>query len=331
MPAKKLSVTVFVPVKNGEHVIKDCIDSLLAQTYSKKKIYVIDNMSTDGTYEILNSYGKKIKFEKVKGWVPKVHNHVLRRVNTDLIAYTDADCVAKKDWLEKLVAGFTSDEIVAVAGYGGTPKSVNKLQRLIGRELESRWKKFPKFISRAPTMNLCVRVELAKKIKFDEKFFWAWETDFGYRLTRLGKMRYLPNAIVQHYHRTSWKSFFRQQMNNSKIQPFLWREHRNKITGDHISTSKMGASLFLAYLTLFFLFLGLFLKVFLPASLLVFALLLFIFISETVKLQKDWSEFPMLMGIFFVRTTAWMIGIPTGILYFIGLMKPHISGYDKKS
>ncbi|MCM8775763.1 MAG: hypothetical protein NC930_05375, partial [Candidatus Omnitrophica bacterium] len=54
------------------------------------------------------------------------------------------------------------------------------------------------YISRAPDMNLCVRSKYAKKVRFDERFIWAWETDFGYRLTRLGKMKYVPDAIVYH-------------------------------------------------------------------------------------------------------------------------------------
>jgi glycosyltransferase involved in cell wall biosynthesis len=329
--AKEPSVTIVVSVKNGAWIIKKCVDALLDQTYPNKKIFIIDNMSTDDTYDILKSYGKKISLDRVKGWVPKVHNYALKRVDTDFIAYTDADCIARKDWLEKLVSGFTSDDIVAVAGYAGTPKSVNNLQRLIGRELDSRWEKFQKFIPRAPTMNLCVRTEIAKKVKFDENFFWGWETDFGYRLTALGKMRYMPAAKIQHHHRGSWKGFFKQQMNNAKIQPFIWRKHRKRIAGDHISTSKMGMSLLLAYLSAFFVCLSLIFYPWIYLSAALFAAVLGVFTSDSLKLKKKWSEFPILMAIFFTRTIAWMIGIPIGFLYFFKIIKnPKVSGYAGK-
>ncbi|OGI15856.1 hypothetical protein A3K63_00645 [Candidatus Micrarchaeota archaeon RBG_16_49_10] len=327
---KRPSVTIFVSVKNAEWIIKECVDSLIDQSYPNKEIYIIDNMSTDRTFEILKTYGKKIKLERVAGWVPKVHNHALKKIKTDFIAYTDADCVAEKDWIEKLMTGFTSDNIVGVAGYAGTPRSVNKLQKLIGKELESRWKKFPEFITRAPTINLCVRSETAKKVKFDEKFFWAWETDFGYRMSKLGKIRYLPGAVVYHYHRATFKGFFKQQLNNAKIQPFLWKKHWRKIVGDHISTSKMGLSLLIAYITVLSLLLGIFFPNLLFFSGIFFVAFMAILIIDVAKMKPSAEDAPLLLYIFIVRTAAWMIGIPIGMLYFLGIIKKvSVSGYGK--
>ena len=93
--------TIFVPVKNGERTLKKCIDSLLNLDYPKKEIWVIDNMSTDTTPKILKSYGKKIKWRRMSGRVSKMHNYILRNVKTKFLAYTNADCVVKKDWIKK--------------------------------------------------------------------------------------------------------------------------------------------------------------------------------------------------------------------------------------
>ena len=93
----------------------------------------------------------------------------------------------------------------------------------------------------------------------------------------------------------------------------------------------MVLSLFLAYL---FLVTAVFGYILIPLgflSLLSLIALLLIFVKDALSLKKTWDEFFMLMGIFFVRTTAWVVGIPTGILYFLGIIKPRISGYDKKS
>ncbi len=160
---KQIPVTIFVPVKNAENTIKECVDSLLKQTYKNRQIIVIDNMSTDKTYDILKRYGKKIKLLRMEGPVPKMHNYVLDHAKTEFIAYTNADCVTDKDWLKNLMSGFTSEDIVATAGYCATPKGLNKFQELIGLELENRFKKFPEYISRAPDMNLCVRTKSSKK------------------------------------------------------------------------------------------------------------------------------------------------------------------------
>ena len=311
-------VTIFVPVKNGERTLKKCIDSLLKLDYQKKEIWIIDNMSTDSTPDILKSYGKEIIWERMEGKVPKLHNCVLRKVKTKFLAYTNADCIVKKDWLKRLIEGFDSGDIVATAGYFGTPKDVDKLQLLIGREMEERFKKFPKYITRAPDANLCVRSDIAKKVKFNENFFWSWESDFGYRLTKKGKMKYIPEAVVYHYHRSTWKGFFKQQFNNGKATPLLFlTKKKEKVVGDYISTFDMGLRLTSVYLFVGFLFMSLLLKQSLFLSLLSLMLFLFLTIKDSIKLANDFSEFIYYLGIFFTRTLAWMVGIPIGFIYTV--------------
>lgn len=310
-------ITIFIPVKNAELTIKNCVDSVLNQSYKNKIIWVIDNISSDRTYEILKKYGKKINLLRMAGTVPKLHNYVLKRTKTKFIAYTNADCVVHKDWLRNLLKGFNSNNIVATAGYCATPKGLNKLQELIGRELENRFKKFPEFISRAPDMNLCVRTDVAKKVKFDERFFWSWETDFGYRLTKLGKMKYVPKAIVYHYHRPNWKSFFKQQFRNASILPFLYWKHLDKIRGDHISTGNMASALLSMYLFLFFFMLSAIKTIFLIPSMIFLLIFNIIIFREIFNISKNIDEMLVVLRIFYWRTIAWIFGVPYGIYLFI--------------
>ena len=314
---KEVHVTIFVPVKNAENTIKNCVDSLLQQTYKNRKIIIIDNMSTDKTYDILKKYGKKIKILRMEGPVPKMHNYVLDHADTEFIAYTNADCVADKDWLKNLMKGFTSKDIVATAGYCATPKSLNRFQELIGLELESRFKKFPKYISRAPDMNLCVRTKVARKVKFDERFIWSWETDFGYRLTKLGKMKYVPEAIVYHYHRPNPKSFFKQQMKNAMMAPLIYWKHLDKIKGDHISTGSMALTLLLFYLVLFSAVLSLFFNFFLPIYTVLLFIFLFYIMFQVIIVARKPSDYIPLTTIYLIRTLAWSIGVPKGLWMFI--------------
>jgi glycosyltransferase involved in cell wall biosynthesis len=56
-PAEVL-VTIGVPVYNGERFLRQCLDSLLAQTYRDFVLIISDNASTDATREICESYAK---------------------------------------------------------------------------------------------------------------------------------------------------------------------------------------------------------------------------------------------------------------------------------
>ena len=275
-------------------------------------------MSTDKTYDILKTYGKKIRLERVKGSVPKVHNHVLRNVDTEFVAYTDADCVVEKDWLEKLMSGFTSEDIVATAGYCGTPKGVSRLQRLIGLELEDRFKHFPEFISRAPTMNMCVRTKVARKVGWDERFSTAvFETDFGWRLTKRGKMKYIPEARVYHYHRADWKRFFKQQFNYGRHLPMLYLKHKEKIVGDHISKPSMMFQEFVFLFGVFFLVLSIFNKLFFHFSITCFSCLSFLYLFDILRLTRKTSEIILLFILYFWRTIAWSVGLFFGVIRLI--------------
>src|SRR5882672_1963255 len=53
-------VSIVVPVFNGERYLRESLDSILAQTYSRTEIIVMDDASTDGTAEIIASYGGRI-------------------------------------------------------------------------------------------------------------------------------------------------------------------------------------------------------------------------------------------------------------------------------
>lgn len=317
------SVTVLVTVKNAKDTIKKCINSLLRLNYPNYTVYVTDAFSTDGTWEILEKmkkkYKKKLKIERVKGNIAKAHNYMMKKVKSKFIAFTDADCIVHKNWLKNLISAFTSKEIIASAGFCSTPKNVNPLQKLIGKELENRFRRFPKFISRAPTMNLCVRTKVAKKIKFDEKFDVAQETDWGYRLTKKGKMIYVPKAKVYHYHRPTLKSFFKQQFKYGKATLLLYLKHKRKITGDHITTSTMIFQEFFFSLSFLFLFFSIFEIKLLWFSFFFILLFFFLSLKDILSITNDIKEGISYLALFFFRSTAWTLGFLYGLISFIKL------------
>lgn len=55
-----MKVSIITVVYNGASFIRDCIESILNQTYSDIEYIIIDGQSTDGTIEIVQSYGTKI-------------------------------------------------------------------------------------------------------------------------------------------------------------------------------------------------------------------------------------------------------------------------------
>src|ERR1700691_1872310 len=71
-------VSVLTPVYNGEPYLAECIESILAQTYSAWEYIIVDNCSTDGTSEIAARYAKqdrRICVHRNDTLLPIIANH----------------------------------------------------------------------------------------------------------------------------------------------------------------------------------------------------------------------------------------------------------------
>ena len=55
MPHKTL-VSIVIPVYNREDMVSDAIDSALSQTYENIEVIVVDNCSTDKTWQVISNY-----------------------------------------------------------------------------------------------------------------------------------------------------------------------------------------------------------------------------------------------------------------------------------
>lgn len=87
-PTTQPLVTVLTPVYNGEKYLAECIESVLAQTYSNWEYCIINNRSTDRSLEIANSYAARDPRVRVITNVEFVgiienHNIAFRQVSSE--------------------------------------------------------------------------------------------------------------------------------------------------------------------------------------------------------------------------------------------------------
>lgn len=102
-----MRISIIIPSYNTAKYIRQAIDSVLDQGYPEIEIMVVDGMSTDGTLEILKSYGDKISwvYEKDKGEADAV-NKGMELCTGEVIAYLDADDVYMPNVFDIVAAMF---------------------------------------------------------------------------------------------------------------------------------------------------------------------------------------------------------------------------------
>lgn len=99
-------VSVIVPVYNDEKYLKQCLDSVLNQTYRNLEIILVDDGSTDNTPQICEQYREKDKrirlLHKVNGGVGSSRNAGLSMATGDYLLFIDDDDWIDKDYIENL-------------------------------------------------------------------------------------------------------------------------------------------------------------------------------------------------------------------------------------
>ncbi len=100
-----MTLFIYGTVFNNASRVQACIDSLMPLKYTK--IFVVDNYSTDGTYEILKSFGNIVKIKQRKcshGLGRQIALEMaLKEVNqNDFLMYVDFDIAYKKKFIKRI-------------------------------------------------------------------------------------------------------------------------------------------------------------------------------------------------------------------------------------
>jgi glycosyltransferase involved in cell wall biosynthesis len=105
-------VSIIIPAYNAEVFISECIQSIINQTYRNIEIIVINDGSTDGTLEVINSFiePRLILVNQENKGCSAAKNQGLRIAKGDFIQYLDADDYLSLDKIEKQVYKLSSNE-----------------------------------------------------------------------------------------------------------------------------------------------------------------------------------------------------------------------------
>jgi len=186
-----------LPVYNGEKYLAESLDSVFAQTYQNWELVIINDGSSDGTENLILHYqDRRIKYlpnDGNKGIIFSLNRGIEESKGT-YIARLDADDIALPLRLEKQVEFLSENPEFAMCGsYFQTIDSNGRLLKNVefpanNRDAQSFLLLHNCFCHSA----IMMRTNIAKELKYDEKFQVCEDYDLWYRISRTGKILNLP-------------------------------------------------------------------------------------------------------------------------------------------
>jgi len=209
-------VTVIIPTHNDSYRLKKCLLSLQNQSYpfEKYEIIVVDNRSTEDIFWVIQGFDhiKVLREDELGSY--QARNRGIRAAMGHILAFTDSDCVASREWIEEGVKYFRSDPSVGIVGgevlfYFRANRSPNAYElydsnRYMRQERCIKNKKF------SVTANMFVRRSVFDEVGlFNAEMKSGGDAEWGQRANRHGyEIVYGPSAVVFHPARYSFRQIY---------------------------------------------------------------------------------------------------------------------------
>lgn len=226
-------VSLVIVVFNSGPVLIDCLQAVSKQTLLPKRVILVDNASTDDSFENASTHLKSIshlagRFKLLKNTrnigFAAANNAAVACCDTDFVALLNPDAIPEPDWLEKLMAAacrhpraaaFASRQMLDIKkdlidGLGDVYNPAGICwRRRHGKVLR------PGDLVESETSSACAAAVLYRRPVFlelggfDENFFcYVEDVDFGLRLRQRGyRSVFVPDAVVTHTSKNSRSDF----------------------------------------------------------------------------------------------------------------------------
>lgn len=242
--------TVIIPLYNKEKTILDCLKSVFSQTKKPYEVIVVDDCSTDYSFEKVYYSEFKEKIILLKNFnnigKAKTINRALSFVTTPFVLILDADTVLEPTFVHHAMKGFYDRRVKAVCG-SVLPLSNNSLyskSRLIEYALSVGYKKFQTKINGMWVVTGCAsmwRTAYIKKIGFpdtiveDMELTWQTQSKKDYK-DRYYLVAYNPKAICYTSEPETLESFVNQLSRWYSFRNVLSKHFREVCTSLKLNT-----------------------------------------------------------------------------------------------
>lgn len=222
-------VSLLIPAYNAGPYLRECLDSIVSQTYSNLQVVVIDDGSTDSTGAICDEYASRYPFveayhNKNQG-VAQTRNALLDKIRGEYFLFVDADDSIDPgmvDYLLDLIQKYNTQIAVCATKHSATiiPERIEvwNSEKLIKEFL------YHKNINGA-LWNKLIKTDLVKGIRFRKGVYYGEDALFVWKFLPQVQQIVISNKPLYNY-RSNPESISRQKWTPDRRGTgiVVWRE-----------------------------------------------------------------------------------------------------------
>jgi glycosyltransferase involved in cell wall biosynthesis len=238
-------VSFVVPVRNGASLIRDTLESIVAQADGRPlEIIIVDDGSVDGSAELVELLASMMPIRLVRrhgSGAAAAINAGVRSARYPIICQVDQDVRLQADWMRTLAAELDDPTVAAAQGYFATDPQSSVCARVMGLDLEQRYAAIGRDTDHVCTGNSAYRAEALHSVGlFDETLGYGYDNDMSYRLRAAGyRLSFCPAARSVHRWREGLVGYLRQQYGFGYGRIDLVAKYPRRLTGDRVSPPAM--------------------------------------------------------------------------------------------
>lgn len=218
-------VSILVPVYNAAPFLRQCVDSITGQTYTDLQVVLINDGSTDDSWEILQELAHQDKrlevYSQPNCGVAATRNHLLDKVRGDFVLFVDSDDWIEPETIEVLLEEQTEGNYDMVVFQGAGMSVVNN--RVLPRELAVKQFLEHKVFS-GKLWNKLMRRELLDGIKLDETVSYGEDAQLIWQVLQRVETILNINNELYHY-RENQDGLSLQKFNGRKFSAYtVWND-----------------------------------------------------------------------------------------------------------
>ncbi|CAN5582908.1 N/A [soil metagenome] len=243
-------ISILVPAHNESESIKKTIISILENNYPNKEVIIIDDHSSDDTFDQASEFLDKglIKiYKRMEGRGSKAAaiNFGAVFATGDILMIMDGDTLIERNVLKQIANYMNDPDVVAVAGnvriLSGDKGVSNILTRcqsyeyVIAFELGRRVGNLMNILVIIPGAFGAFKKDIARKVGLYDKDTITEDFDLTVKLFKTGgKIMFISDAIAWTFCPSTWKGWIRQRLRWTHGQIATILKHKDVITSKNV-------------------------------------------------------------------------------------------------